>query len=170
MRLSTGMSRAPLEATGTLQSPELVTGLPPRGLKTTEGHEEGEELPQGGGRDWVRRGLRPSAEDPGLSAETPRGGPVPETTGSQGTCLCVPCRSTHKKTEKDVSWIWRGRWKIPAQGDQLPFKIMLSTRDGFKREKIAQQLYRAVFLKLFTRKKWWSRGETTEPHLIISPF
>lgn len=55
MRLSTGMSRAPLEATGTLQSPELVTGLPPRGLKTTEGHEEGEELPHGGGRDWVRR-------------------------------------------------------------------------------------------------------------------
>lgn len=169
MRLSAGMSRAPLEATGTLRSPERVTGLPPRGLTTTEGHEEGEDYRREEERTGSG-GLRPSAEDPGLSAETPRGGAVPETTGSQGTCLCVPCRSTHKKTEKDVSWIWRGRWKIPAQGDQLPFKIMLSTRDGFKREKIAQQLYRAVFLKLFTRKKWWSRGETTEPHLIISPF
>lgn len=169
MRLSTGMSRAPLEATGTLQSPELVTGLPPRGLKTTEGHKEGEELPQGGGRVWVRRAETFSRRSRTVRRNPP-GGPVPETTGSQGTCLCVPCRSTHKKTEKDVSWIWRGRWKIPAQGDQLPFKIMLSTRDGFKREKIAQQLYRAVFLKLFTRKKWWSRGETTEPHLIISPF
>lgn len=37
------------------------------------------------------------------------------------------------------------------------------------KEKIMQQLYRNVFLKLF-RRKWWSRRKTNEPRVIINPF
>lgn len=136
MRLSTGMSRAPLEATGTLQSPELVTGLPPRGLKTTEGHEEGEELPQGGGRDWVRRGLRPSAEDPGLSAETPRGGPCRRPLGARGPAFVFHADPRTKRQRRMSAGSGEAGGKYQPRGTSCLLKLCFLLAMALKEKKL----------------------------------
>lgn len=135
MRLSTGMSRAPLEATGTLQSPELVTGLPPRGLKTTEGHEEGEDYhmeEEGTGSG----GLRPSAEDPGLSAETPRGGPCRRPLGARGPAFVFHTDPRTKRQRRMSAGSGEAGGKYQPRGTSCLLKLCFLLAMALKEKKL----------------------------------
>lgn len=98
-------------------------------------------------------GLRPSVEDTRLSTKTPEGGLLQSPRrrrplGAREPVFMVRADPGTKRQRRMSAGSGEAGGKYQPR-DQLPFKIMLSTHDGFKREKIAQQLYRAVFFKAF---------------------
>lgn len=135
MRLSTGMSRAPLEATGTLQSPELVTGLPPRGLKTTEGHKEGEELPQGGGRDWVRRAETFSRRSRTVR-RNPRGGPCRRPLGARGPAFVFHADPRTKRQRRMSAGSGEAGGKYQPRGTSCLLKLCFLLAMALKEKKL----------------------------------
>lgn len=129
---------------------------------------------QGGGgvpRTWRREGLGQEGRDRQLKIQDcPQKPPCRRPLGAWEPASVVHADPGPQRQRRMSAGSGEAGGKYQPRGTSCLLKLRFLLVMALKEKKIAQQLCRAVFLKLFIRKKWWSSGETTEPHLIISPF